>query len=152
MAIREREGFKKIFLLTCEAVRTRAINGLRREIRGLFGDFRDRARRMEARCRPVVVDEADALTSMVVYMFIMSAARKSWRYQGTPGVCWFLREEEKSNKLTRAAGLSSSRAFPFQGRGGIGAEKWGAGKSEGVSRIEFPDLRFDPEVVPKRLL
>ena len=46
-----------------------------------------------------------------VFVFIhLIAPEGGWRDQGTPGARWFLREEEKSDQLTRAAKLSSSRA------------------------------------------
>ena len=68
--LEDARDFEKIFLLTCESVRTRAINGLQKAIRGNFGEFTGRERGMEVRCSRAVANGAGALTAMVVFVFI----------------------------------------------------------------------------------
>jgi len=45
------------------------------------------------------------------FVFIVSLAPELGRDQGTQMACWFLREEEKFESVTRLASLASSRAY-----------------------------------------
>jgi hypothetical protein len=65
-----------------------------------------------------------------LFGFIKSLAPEAG-WQGTRVACWFLREEDKSEMLTRATELSSSRAYlPQQAAERIRLARWVLGKAE----------------------